>query len=165
MGDVRSVVYEALLYLINLKTYYSSDHVGLIFFHNLKEPYVSEAVALLKKMVDDFPGDKRVIDTALDIGRNAFPKHYHELIVHYLTRNPDFELFKKIHFYNNHFSSSGNVSWDEFKANILRGISASIQQMPKAYQYTEHLAFLDQNIVAYIKNSEEERKRWFMGMS
>jgi hypothetical protein len=116
-------------------------------------------------MIDDFPADNRVIDTVLDIGRNAFPKHYHDLIVYYLKRNPHFELFKKIHFYNNHFSSSGNVSWDEFKANVLKGISATIQQMPKAYLYTEHLAFLDRYIVAYIRNSEEERKRWFMGMS
>lgn len=139
------------------------DHLAAIFFRNLDKKYHDRAYELLCKIMSEFSDDENLINLTLDVTRNCLKKYYHKLIQYFLSINNDVEKFKKLQFYNNHFSSDGNQIWADFRAAVLRGIYNAIRELPNRKIFLSHLDYLEGEIYKEEKNGIWERKMRFRG--
>lgn len=162
--SAEEIVYAALFKLISDNWSYHNNDLAIGIFSHLDHKFNKPALGVLKKIINNFPNDIKIINAVLEIVRNALPKHYHEIITYYLSLNDDIDLFKSIKWHNSHFTSSGHVSWDDFKAKVLTGIVNTIKQMPGSFKFLDHIDYLDKRIIEHTKRGEEERKMWFMGI-
>lgn len=160
----RDMVYNAIIKMRQMKYWSSLNHLSSIFFIQVPDEAMPLCTAVLDRLLEDHRTDRRMLNMVLDITRNSLPALFHLYIKKIILANPDIELFQKLEFYNNHFSSSGNQIWADFKAAALLKIHAYIKaEVPNYYDYLEHLDFLSRRIAAFKESADWERQLQFRG--
>lgn len=158
------MVYDTLLKvnLANLFSY-SLEHFGTIFYVNLKQEYNKIAYSVIEKLIVENNGNHNLINIALDTLRNSMKQYYMLGIQKWMQINGDIEIFKKLKWHNNSFSSTGNQIWADFKVVELNQILEAIESLPENYKYFEHKEELLRRIASETKQGDYERKLIYSG--
>lgn len=162
-SDASEMVYRSLLKIVEIPQFSSTDHISCIFFNSIQEVHHEKALGVLEKIVLNFPDDINMLNMVIDIARNSFKQFYMRLIQQIITQNNDLNLFMKLQFHNNHFSSTGYEIWSDFKSRELIEIKNAILSMPNHYKYFKHKSYLDERIAAEDYRTSQEKKYIFRG--
>ena len=162
LENCKELVYESLVKITNTRRS-RYEHVGCMFFYNLREEYHEVAYEVFFKLTKDFHKDTNILNTVLDTLRNSLKQFSAVIIQQILTLNDDINFFKRLEFHNNHFSTSSNEIWSEVKAKELSGILEAIFTMPNHYKFPFHKKYLQENIDLENKATAWERKYMFRG--
>ncbi|MEN5085901.1 ATP-binding protein [Sphingobacterium faecium] len=162
-SNASEMVYRSLLKILEIPQFSSTYHIGCIFFNSIHEEYHEKAFGVLEKIVMNFPEDPKVLNMVIDTARNSFKQFYMRLIQQIITQNDDLNLFMKLQFHNNHFSSTGHEIWSDYKSKELREIKNAILTMTNHYKYFQHKNYLDERIAAEDRQTNQEKKYIFRG--
>lgn len=160
---IETGIYNVLVYFLEHSNWHRNEYIANTFFVNLDEAAILSTLNILKQIVSDFPTNFDAINMSVYIARNCIGKFYELLIQHYLKINPEFELFKKVEWNNNHFSSSGNAIWSDFRITELEKVKAAIRELNETLKYYSHTLFLDKKIEIEERRGEQERKEIYRG--
>lgn len=160
---IEAGIYDALLYFLKNKDWYRNEYVANTFFSNLSDESSMSTLHILQKIISNFPSDPDAINMSVYISRNCIGKYYGSLIQHYLKINPDFELFEKIEWNNNHFSSSGNAIWSDYRIIELQKVKTAIQELNEPVKYYLHVQLLEKRMEWEETRSAQERKDIYRG--
>lgn len=161
--DADNLIHGALVKIRQMKYHNSIDHISSIFFIQLDEDNKLKASRLISRLIQEFKEDLIMLNILLDNLRNYLSEFLDRFIAEILTANPDFEIFKRLVFYNSHFSSTGNQIWAEFKATKLKHVYEVIHSLHNHYDYIEHKDFLANRIADLQETTAFERKLIFRG--
>ncbi|SHN26069.1 ATP-binding protein [Mucilaginibacter sp. OK098] len=158
-GD--EMVYECLLkfcediYCYGLNTFASN------FFQHIKPEYREQAFNVLKKIIDNYPANPKVLSTVWEIGRNYLKEQYKELIKYWILKNANLEVFTASDWCNNSFSSYGGAKqqWGDYRALEYTMVANAIGELPEPYLYVEFQDWLVERIAMEKRSADWERKR------
>lgn len=158
------MVYAAIIRMRQLRYWSTVNHLTSIFFVQVQPEYLDSALAVLDRLLNDFKEDTQMLNIILDITRNSLNEQYHPYIKKILLANPSIEIFKKLEFYNNHFSSNGSQIWADFKADQLLDVYELIRkELQQPWNYLEHQDILSRRIAIQKENADWERRLKFRG--
>ncbi|RYE27158.1 MAG: hypothetical protein EOP45_02125 [Sphingobacteriaceae bacterium] len=157
-------VYSAIVKMRQMRYWSSLNHLSSIFSIQVPSEAMPLCIAVLDRLLEDYRTDCRMLNIILDITRNRLPTLFYLYIKKIILANPEIGVFQKLEFYNNHFSSTGNQIWADFKADALLRIHTYIKaEVPNYYDYLEHLDFLSRRIAGFKESADCERQLQFRG--
>ena len=162
LDNAEELIESAFKFLKDGKFYLIDGHFSNSFFKNLTDDKKERAIKFLTAYQKGNSKNIEVTNMILDIYRHSLNDNYHTAIDQVLKLNSNVEFFKKTKLLPSSFSSSGDVIWDDVKAEELNRILGLLNKLPKPYQYSQHKAYLKAWINNCKKNAEMERKRKFM---
>ncbi|SDE34937.1 hypothetical protein SAMN05216464_105307 [Mucilaginibacter pineti] len=163
-GNAKEMVYRAIVKMRQMRYWSTLNHLSSIFFIQVSEEDLPKCIEVLDQLLNDHKDDIRMLNIILDITRNSLGEQFHPFVKKIMIANPDMEVFKKLEFHNNHFSSTGNQIWADFKAAALSKLHAYIKaELPNHYDYLEHLDLLTRRIAMFKESADGERRLQFRG--
>src|SRR6185437_3962492 len=142
---------------------YPMQEYGQSFFLKLDEAEVKKAKAFCRRFVARFPQDISQLDHLLRIVRGRLQEFYPELVAWLVQVNDDITLFKGLQLLDNHFSSSSRDDvWADHRARQYQTILTVIRTLPDTFKYSEHLAYLKQQIAQEQRMAAEDRRRRYI---
>lgn len=159
--NAEEIVSNCLLQITKYESTGYFDRLGNRFFFQLSEIDQERADKMLLKLITDYSSDRSMLNTIFDIYRNVLKDYYYPAIQYFMVLNNDVELFKNVQWINNHFSSSGNQIWADFKAIEYTKIHDVLKQLNDPYKYIYHIEYLEYRIDAEKRSADWERKLYF----
>jgi len=163
-SNADQAILMGLVQIAKAEIYRASDHTGAIFFINLDTQYHKRAVEVLKQVMLSYPKAVKILNIVFDIVRNCLKQFLEEVITFYLSLDDDINVFSKLQWNNNHFSSSSHDSiWADFKAAELQTIYSVVNRYSNEhpYRYLQHLEDLQGKIAQERRQGSWERKMRF----
>ncbi|MFA6071829.1 MAG: hypothetical protein WC810_24910 [Janthinobacterium sp.] len=165
LPEGEEYVYNTIVKIEQLPGYsFSVESFCANFFIQLMPVMEQPAANMLKRLIDTYKADSKMLSIVWEISRNYVKGHYKSLIMYWLKFNPDLEVFKKCDWTNNSFSSTGSRQiWADFRITEYRQVADAIESMEDRYLYVEHEDWIVYRISRERKSSEWERKRIYRG--
>lgn len=160
----RDMIYNAIVKIGNEQYLYSAADLCACFFHPLAAESKQKALDLLDDIISAFSNKVSFLNLILNLVRNHIPDVYWDYVRKVIASNDDLEIFKKLQFYNNHFSSSGNQIWDDFKVAQLGKVYEIITDFPNRLNYIDHRDWLSRKINDHKTYADQERRMIFRGL-
>ncbi len=134
-------------------------HKGFPFFP-IDEKTEIKRVEFLKVFLSSRNLNLKAVNLILDIIRNRFSNEaFVEMIVFLLRQNGSLDIFKKIVWHNNHFSTNSRFEiWDEVKSKFLKGIRDKLKSLPDYFNFLEHIEVLENLIKMHDRIAYAEKK-------
>jgi hypothetical protein len=158
------LVRHAIVSISKAKYLYAAGELCSIFFYPMNNADKVKAYGVLDRLVNDHTDNINMLNLVLNITRNRLSDVYWIYLEKVVCGCKDLELFKKLQFYNNHFTSSGNQIWEDFKIAQLGKVYEIMSGLPNRLDFIEHRDWLSRTMSAYKTYADNERRLIFKGL-
>lgn len=132
------------------------------FFEHLNDEHKVVAVDFLNDFIKLYANDAQEIDNMVQALLHMRKYEEWRLCIRvFLTNNKSFDDFKTISWTPNLISGSGNINFEQIRADRLREVLSQVRAMPKKLPYIQHINYLELQITRHEEAAERERRRQF----
>lgn len=155
-----AIIEQACDLLIESKSY-SDDSIDILF-KDLKGEQINNASSFIKNLISKNRNNTDVLNVVFCSVRHCLDEKLEDLMLYYLSINPNIDDFKKINWISTSASMSGNQSFGEILAKRWEHILDIVNKSNDTLGMIPIKAYLRTEISNELKDAEWDRKKRFL---
>lgn len=163
LENYEEILIDGIDYFMQSEYLWHKADLISILFTNLGK-HREKAYAFVHKMINRHYDNKEYTDVIFLVIANCLEEYKCEYIKQYLTLNPDFAIFKDIQLFPLHqvYAGRSKIPCIQQEIEELEKLVVAVKELTPAFNYLEHIDYLETKKKCCQQALEEETRREFL---